>query len=114
MSNIIRKGARGSRYVVHEKTLYVGGQTASDLSAGVAAQVREALGKVDRILVEAGSDRTKVLSAMLWIKNMADFKEMNAEWDQWVDSENPPVRCCGALEMADPRMLFEVVITAAI
>lgn len=114
MSNIIRRGARGSRYVIHEKTIYMGGQTASDLSAGIAGQVREALGKVDQMLSDAGSDRTKVLFAMLWLRDMTDFKAMNVEWDQWIDQGNPPVRCCGALDMADPRMLFEVVITAAI
>ncbi|RDU95861.1 RidA family protein [Trinickia dinghuensis] len=114
MSEISRIGARGSRVVKHGNTLYIGGQTATDLDGGITVQARQALEKVDRLLALADSGRTKVLSATLWLKSMSDYQAMNAVWDEWIDQDHPPVRCCGAVEMADPRMLFEVIVTAAI
>ena len=115
MSTITRlnKNTRGNRVVVHGDTIYLGGQTATNLEAGIQDQVREAFAKVDSLLALAGSSRQKILSVTLWLKSMEDYAAMNAVWDEWIDSNEPPVRSCARVEMANPRMLFEVIVTAA-
>ena len=116
MSQIIRhdRNHRRSRAVVHGNTLYIGGQIGTDLDGDITVQTQQALAQVDKLLAEAGTDRSKVLSVVLWIKSMDDFAAMNAVWDAWIDTDNPPTRCCGQVEMANPRILFEITAVAAI
>jgi enamine deaminase RidA (YjgF/YER057c/UK114 family) len=109
----LNKHARGNRAVVHGGTVYLGGQTATDLDGDITAQAREAFEKVDRLLALAGSDRRKLLSAVLWLRSMDDYAAMNAVWEAWIDADEPPVRSCCRVDMADPRMLFEVIVVAA-
>lgn len=116
MSNIKRleSNGRGSPITMHGNTVYFGGQTATDLEGDVTAQAKQAFAKVDRLLALAGTERKNILFATLWLKSMDDYDAMNAVWDAWVDRDSPPSRCCGRVDMADPRMLFEVMVVAAL
>ena len=105
---------RRSRAVVHCNTVYVGGQVADTKEAEIASQTSQALAKVEEVLAEVGSSKSKLLSVTIWLKTMDDYSKMNEVWDKWVDSENLPARCCGTAEMADPAYLFEITAIAAI
>lgn len=104
---------RRSRAVVHAGTIHFAGQVADDLDSDITQQTQEALARIDRLLGEAGSERSRILSATIWLKTMADYAAMNAVWDGWIDRDNAPARCCGVVEMADPRIRVEIILTAA-
>ena len=116
MSDILRydQNQRRSRCVVHGETVYLAGQVADDKSADIADQTRQALKKVDQMLLQAGSDKSRLLSATIWLKSMDDFEGMNSVWDAWVVPGCTPARCCGKVELADPRYLVEIVVVAAL
>jgi len=115
MSEIIRKhtGARMSQIVMHGDTIYLAGQvgTAGD---SVADQTRSCLEKVDALLGEVGSDKTRILQTTIWLADMADFAEMNAVWDGWVAEGHAPARACGEAKLARPDFLVEFLVTAAL
>ena len=115
MSDITRfdQNQRRSRCVVHGGTVYLAGQVADDKGGDIAAQTRQALGKVDQLLAEAGTDKSRLLSAMIWLRDMADFDGMNAVWDGWVTPQDAPTRCCGKVELADPGYRVEIIVVAA-
>lgn len=110
----IDSNGRRSRVVVHNGVLHFAGQVADDFNGDISQQTREALSRVDKLLAEGGSDRSKVLSATIWLKDMADYSKMNDIWDSWVDPDHAPARCCGVVEMADPRIRVEIILTAAV
>ena len=106
-------GPRMSRAVVNGDMVYLAGLTASDPSQDVAGQTKQILAKIDGYLKEAGTDKSKLLTANLWIKDMALFSQMNAVWNDWVDPQNPPCRACVRADMARPEILIEIMVTAA-
>ncbi len=106
-------GERMSQAVVHGDTVYLAGQVADDTSAGVAGQTEQILAKIDARLAEAGSDKSKLLSATLWISDMARFNEMNKAWDAWISPGNPPVRACVEAALAAPQYQVEIMVIAA-
>ncbi|MFI5444335.1 RidA family protein [Polaromonas sp. UC242_47] len=116
MNDIIRidQNARRSRAVVHAGTVYLAGQVADDKAASIAEQTRQALAKVDDMLARAGTDKSRLLSAQIWLSTMDDFDGMNAIWDAWVVPGKTPTRCCGKVELADPALRVEIVVTAAV
>ena len=69
---------------------------------------------VDRLLKEAGSEKSKILQAIIWLADMADFAEMNSVWDKWVDGPNAPARATGEAKLATPEYKVEIIITAAV
>ena len=88
-------GPRMSQAVIHGDTVYLAGQVALEApGASVAEQTRDILARTDSLLAEAGSDKSKVLTATIWLTDMATFDEMNAVWDAWIDPANPPGRAC--------------------
>ncbi len=105
-------GPRMSRCVVNGDMVYVCGLTASDTSADVKGQTQQILDKIDHYLSEAGTDKSKLLQAQLWITDMANFADMNSVWNAWVDPENPPVRACVKADLARPEILVEIMVTA--
>ncbi|KPL54972.1 MULTISPECIES: RidA family protein [Hyphomicrobiales] len=109
----IDQNGRRSRAVVHQGTIYFAGQVGDDWTCGAAEQAAQALARVDRILAELGSDRSKVLSATIWLKSMQDYDAVNAVWDQWIDRNACPARAAGVVEMADPNILVEFILIAA-
>ncbi|MGH7039972.1 MAG: RidA family protein [Stellaceae bacterium] len=106
-------GPRMSRAVVHGDRVYLAGLTASDTKADIKGQTQQVLAKIDRYLKEAGTDKSKLLQANLWIKDMALFADMNSVWNGWVDPQNPPARACVRADLARPEVLIEIMVTAA-
>ena len=106
-------GPRMSRAVVRGDTVYLAGLTAGDTSQDIKGQTKQILDKIDSYLAQAGTGKSNLLSANLWIKDMALFTDMNAVWNAWVDPENPPARACVKAEMARPEVLVEIMVTAA-
>ena len=86
----IQSGARMSGAVVHGNTVYTAGQVADDTSQGVGGQTQQILAKIDALLAEAGTDKSKLLSTNIWLTDMATFHEMNKVWDAWVSPGNAP------------------------
>ncbi len=106
-------GARLSEVAIHNDTIYLAGQIAEDTSLDIVGQTREVLGHVDRLLGEAGSDKTCILSCQIYIANMHDFPGMNLVWDEWVANGHTPPRATVEAKLADPACLVEIVIVAA-
>ncbi|MGY8900259.1 MAG: RidA family protein [Paraglaciecola sp.] len=115
MATIERKETkqRMSRVVIHQGTVYLCGQVAADASKGIAEQTQTMLDKVDALLLSANSDREHMLSATIYIKDMADFAAMNAVWDAWVPQGHAPARACVQAAMARPELLVEISVVAA-
>ena len=108
----LEKGPRMSQAVIHGGVVYTAGQVAK--GATVTAQTEAILANIDRLLAEAGSDKSKLLSATLWITDMANFAEMNAVWDAWVDPDNTPARAATEAKLATPEFLVEIMVMAAV
>jgi len=102
---------RMSQSVVHGDTIYLAGQVGS--GADVTAQTKDMLAEVDRLLADAGSNKSQILSATVWLADIANIADMNAVWDAWIDPKNPPARACVEGRLATPDYLVEVMITAA-
>ena len=106
-------GPRMRRCVVNGDMVYLCGLVASDFSADVQGQTQSILDTIDSYLAKAGTDKSKLLTAQLWITDMANFKAMNEVWNAWVDPENPPARACVKADLARPEILVEIMVTAA-
>ena len=104
---------RMSRIVKHNGTIYLCGQVCLDASQGITEQTITMLDKVDELLIKSGSDRQHILSATIYIKNMALFAEMNAVWDAWVPEGHAPARACVEASMAREELLVEISVIAA-
>ena len=109
----IEAGPRMSQAVIHGNTVYLAGQVGAP-GKSVTEQTKAVLAEVDRLLRESGSEKSKILQAIIWLADMADFAEMNAVWDQWVDLPNAPARATGEAKLAGPEYRVEIIITAAI
>ncbi|MGZ3181591.1 MAG: RidA family protein [Telluria sp.] len=107
-------GKRLSEIAIHNGTIYLAGQIAEQTGADIGGQTREVLGHVERLLAEAGSDKTRILMAQIFITDMALFPGMNAVWDEWVPAGNAPPRATVEAKLANPACLVEIVITAAV
>lgn len=102
--------SRMSQTVVHGNTIYLAGQVGT--GADVTAQTKDMLAQVDRLLADAGSNKSQILSATVWLADIASITDMNAVWDAWIDPANPPARACVEARLATPDYLVEVMITA--
>jgi enamine deaminase RidA (YjgF/YER057c/UK114 family) len=107
-------GPRMSQIVMHGNTVYLAGIVARD-NAGksVTEQTREILATIDRYLAQAGSDKSKLLSANIWLTDIATFNEMNAVWDAWVAPGHTPARATVEAKLAAPQYKVEIMVTAA-
>jgi len=103
---------RMSQIVIHGDTVYLAGQVAADAGADITVQTQQVLEKIDTLLAEAGSDKSKILSAQIWIASMGHFAQMNEVWDAWVSSGHAPARACIEARLASPNLLVEVGIIA--
>jgi enamine deaminase RidA (YjgF/YER057c/UK114 family) len=107
-------GPRMSQVVVHGDTIYLAGVVAQASKGGtVAAQTKEILAIIDKHLVSAGSDKSKLLAATIYITDMANFAEMNAVWDGWVVPGQTPARATVEAGLAAPDYKVEIMVTAA-
>ncbi|MFK7993906.1 MAG: RidA family protein [Granulosicoccus sp.] len=103
---------RMSQVVVHGNTVYLAGQVAKGDT--VTAQTEGILTQIDELLAKAGTDRSRLLSATIWLCSMDDFAEMNAVWDAWIDTSNPPARACvESPRLATPEFIVEIMVVAA-
>ncbi len=109
----IGTGPRMSEGVCYNGIIWVAGQVGKP-GESVADQTRTCLAEVDRILGAAGTDKTRILSAQIWMADMADFASMNAVWDAWVPQGHTPARATGEAKLATPAHLVEVIVTAAL
>ena len=107
----IETGKRMSKIVKHQGTVYLCGQVGDGDS--VAEQTRDCLDRVEALLERAGSSRERILQAVIWLADMADFAEMNAVWDAWVPEGHAPARACGEARLARPELRVEIIVTAA-
>lgn len=106
-------GASLSEVAIYKGVIYLAGQVADDTSQDVTGQTREVLGHVDRLLNEAGSDRTRILSCQIFLPDLTDFAAMNAVWNAWVAPGATPPRATVQAALANPGWRIEVVIVAA-
>ncbi len=104
-------GPRMCQTVIHDNTIYLSGQIGE--GKDITAQTQDMLSSVDALLEEVGSNKSKILSATIWLSDMANFDAMNRVWESWIDPQNPPTRACGNAELAAPFLLVEVIIIAA-
>ena len=102
-----------SEAAIHNGTVYVAGQIAEDVTQNIEGQTREILGHIDRLLAEAGSDKTRILMCQIFIADLKDFPGMNAVWNEWVAAGNAPPRATVEAKLAKPEWLLEMVVTAA-
>ena len=109
----IQPGPRMSRAVVHGDTVYLSGQVVDDATLDVAGQTRELLARIETLLAEAGSDKSRILSVQIWLADIATFEQMNTVYDAWVDRANPPVRATVEARLARPAFKVEIAAIAA-
>ncbi len=107
-------GPRMSEAVVHNGTVYLAGQVADDASQDTAGQTRQILAAIDRLLGECGSDKTRILSAQIFLADIADFAAMNSVWDQWIVQGQTPPRATVEARLARPEFRVEVKVIAAV
>jgi enamine deaminase RidA (YjgF/YER057c/UK114 family) len=93
--------------------VFVAGQTPDDLAAGIDGQTRQVLAKIDALLAKAGTNKSKIVSANVWVTDIRNREGMNGVWMQWMDPKNPPARATVEAKLADPRMLVEIACIAA-
>jgi enamine deaminase RidA (YjgF/YER057c/UK114 family) len=110
----IKPGPRMSGAVVHGNTVYLAGQVANQAAGqSVTEQTRDILSIIDSLLAEAGTDKSKLLMANIWLTDMATFQEMNAVWDSWVAPGNTPARATVEAKLAAPQFKVEIAVIAA-
>jgi enamine deaminase RidA (YjgF/YER057c/UK114 family) len=107
-------GKRLSEIAIHNGTVYLAGQIAEDTTQDIEGQTREVLAHVDRLLKDAGSDKTCILMCQIYISDMANFAGMNAVYDEWVAAGHTPPRATVEATLANPACLVEIVVTAAL
>jgi enamine deaminase RidA (YjgF/YER057c/UK114 family) len=107
---------RMSQVVIHQDILYLAGQVAADedLNSDAAAQTRSTLGEIEKLLAEAGSDKTRILSVTIYLKDIdRDFEAMNSVWDQWLPEGTAPARATVEARLCEPEILVEMSVVAA-
>ena len=105
---------RLSEMVVHNGTIYLAGQVAADMTLDIIGQTEDILASIDRLLGEAGSDKTKILSAQIFLPDMDDFAAMNSVWERWVVPGHTPARATIEAQLANPAYKIEIMIVAAV
>ena len=105
-------GPRMSQAVIHNDTIYLAGQVGAP-GAPVREQTKAVLDQIDALLARAGSSKANLLTATIWLADMADFAEMNAVWDAWIAGVQTPARATGESKLATPDYKVEIIIVAA-
>jgi enamine deaminase RidA (YjgF/YER057c/UK114 family) len=107
-------GARMSEMAVHNGVCYLAGQVAVGGAPDIEGQTREVLAAIDALLARAGTDKSRILRAQIFLADMADFPGMNAVWDGWVVPGHTPPRATVQAALAKPQWKVEIVVTAAL
>ena len=108
-------GPRMSQAVVYNGMAYLAGQVASGKPGGtVAEQTQDILNRIDALLAEAGTDKSKLVTANIWLADISKFSEMNGVWDGWVAAGCTPARATVESKLASPDYTVEIMVTAAV
>ncbi|MEX0941966.1 MAG: RidA family protein [Pseudomonadales bacterium] len=111
----LKVGARMSQAVIHGEVVYLSGQVARNAPGEpAAAQTRDILAAIDALLEAAGTDKSRLLTANIWLADMKDFAEMNEVWDAWVVVGHTPARACVESRLAAQQYTVEIAVTAAV
>lgn len=102
-----------SRVVEHNGVVHVCGLTADDQSVDVKGQTEQILAKIDRYLASASTNKSKLLTATVYLSDMSMKMPMNEVWQAWIDPANPPTRACVGTTLGTPATLVEIVVSAA-
>ncbi|WP_311970280.1 RidA family protein [Pseudomonas baltica] len=117
MTDIIRQqpNARLSRAVIHNNVVWLAGVAPADCSQDAAGQTRQVLARIDELLKDAGTDRSRLLSVQIWMGHMArDLEAMNSAWVEWLGDAGRPARATCQVAFDDPDLLVEIIVTAAV
>ena len=109
----IAPGPLMSQAVIHGNTIYLSGLVASDLDADVKGQTTQILARIDEVLAQAGSDKTKLLKANIWLTDIGTWSEMNEVWTEWVVPGSTPARATVEAKLAHPKIKVEIMVEAA-
>lgn len=109
----MQTGKRMSQAVVHNGLVYLAGQVGT-AGGSTEQQTRDILAKIDDLLHGAGTDKSRLLQAQIWLKSMDDFAVMNSVWDAWVSEGNTPARACVEASLATPEYTVEIMVIAAL
>ena len=110
----IDPGPRLSEASILGDRIHCSGMVPEDTSTDIGDQVRQVLGEIDSLLAKGGSDKTKILSAVIWLADIGDFAAMNEVWDAWAVPGRTPARATVEAKLADPKMKAEIMVVAAI
>ena len=111
----IESSARISRAVIHNGVAFLAGTTAAEKTPDIRAQTRDVLKRIEARLGEIGTDKSRLLTAQIWIKNIKDdFAGMNEVWDAWTAPGSAPTRATAECNLASPDILVEIIVTAAV
>ena len=110
----IDPGSRMSEAVVKGNRIYCSGMIPEDTSLDITGQVKQVLFEIDSLLAKGGSDKTKILTATIWLADIGDFAAMNAVWDAWVVPGQAPARATVQAKMNDPKMKVEIMVVGAL
>ncbi|HWK36255.1 RidA family protein [Sphingomonas sp.] len=109
----LHSGARMSQAVIHNGLVYLAGQIGAP-GEDATAQTKAVLASIDALLAEAGTDKSRLLQATIWLADMADFGAMNAVWEAWIGGADAPTRATGEVKLATPDYKVEIIVTAAL
>ncbi len=107
-------GKRLSEIVVHNGTIYLAGEVPDDATKDIAGQTQEVLAKIDKLLAKVNSDKSKILSAQIFLPDMKDFAGMNQAWEKWVIPGQTPARATVGAKLANPAYKVEIMCIAAL
>ena len=110
----IDAGPRMSEASIHNGIVYCAGQVPETAGADIGVQTREVLEAIDTLLAQAGSDKTRILQAQIYLADISDFAGMNVEWDRWVVPGQAPSRATVEARLADPGWRIEIVVSAVV
>ena len=110
----IEVGPRMSQAVVHNGIVYLAGQVADKPVPSVEKQTKQVLATIDKLLKQAGTDKSRILKANIWLSDIRFFAEMNKAWEAWAPKDNTPARATVESRLATPDYLVEIMVTAAI
>lgn len=107
-------GPRMCELAVHNGVAYLAGQVPEDASQDITGQTRQVLQAIDALLAQAGTDKTRILRAQIFLADISEFAGMNQAWDEWVPQGHTPTRATVEARLADPSWKVEIVVTAAV
>lgn len=114
MIRYLQSGSRMSQAVVYNGMVHIAGQVANDRKAHIEGQTRDVLAKIDALLAEAGTSKSRLIAVNVFLPHITDFEAMNAVYDAWVDPERLPARACVEARLADPDLRIEITAVAAV